>query len=72
MRREEEGMKEIPPHPGLPSALQGLHEARRRKLEGLEGRGGGDGIPPSETPGLACHARRHTQPGRRARVGWAC
>lgn len=62
----------IPPHPGLPSALQGLPAARRRKLEGLEGRGGRDGTPPSEAPGLAWRAGRHTRPGWRARAGWAC
>lgn len=65
-------MKAIPPHPGLPSALQELLEARRRKLEGLERREGRDGIPPTVTPGLAWRAGRHTRPGRRARVGWAC
>lgn len=72
VRREEEGMKALSSHPGLLSVLWGLPEARRMKLEGLEGRGGRDGTPPSVTPGLEWRAGRHTRMGQRARVGWAC
>lgn len=73
-RERERGCGRCPraPRPplGAPGAARSEH-TRRRKPEGLEGRGGGHGVPRGHQASRGARGAR-TRPGRRARAGWAC